>query len=136
MKRAAVILALAATAAAALPARYFYESQSTTRDAPTLATEGMGLHGVTGFRVSICAESGQTLSGTGNLRAYLYHTDAALWMRNPDLDLAVDASSVRCQAFPDMTTGTTVGHRVLFAADTVGVSGGTTVTVRIDGPPL
>src|SRR4051812_46307439 len=101
--------------AVALPVRYFHESQSLTRGAPTLATEGMSLVGVKGFRVSICAQSGQTLSGAGSLRAYLYHSDAALWMRNPSLDLSVTAAGVRCQAFPDFVTGADPGnHRVLF----------------------
>ncbi|MFL5344362.1 MAG: hypothetical protein ACJ8AT_06200 [Hyalangium sp.] len=90
-------------------------------------------YAVRGFFVSVCAASAQTLSGAGLLRAWVYHPDAASWMRNPDLDLSVTASGVRCQAFPDLRTGYLQGRRVLFAADSLTVSGGTTVTVRIDG---
>lgn len=116
--------------------RSLSESQALTRAAPTASSDGMALDNLAGYRVSVCAESGQTLSGSGNLRAYLYHGDVGLWMRNPALDLAVSVSGARCQVFPDIEPAAReIGenHRVLYAADTVGVSGGTTVTVRIDG---
>jgi hypothetical protein len=97
----------------------------------------MGLHGVTGYRVSVCATSGQTLSGSGYLRAYAYHPEAALWMRNPSLDYTVSASGVRCQVFPDLAVAAQPADwRVLFAADSITVSSGSTVTVRIDGPAI
>jgi hypothetical protein len=130
------LLVFSASVALATPSRYLYENQALTRDAPTLVTEGMSLtdangNPVRGFMVSVCAASAQTLSGAGYLRAWVYHPDAALWMRNLSLDLAVTAT-VRCQAFPDLRTGYLRDRRVLFATDAVTVSGGTTVTVRID----
>lgn len=139
MKRALALAVVGLSAASlALPARYLYETQALTRAAPTLSSEGMGLGqvgnlpAVRGVRVSVCAASGQTLSGAGTLRAWVYHADAALWMRNVSLDLKVDATAVRCQAFPDLVSGARLEHRVLWAADGITVSGGTTVEVRID----
>lgn len=128
-------LACLSFAAFAAPARFITEAQALTRAVPTLATEGMGLSGVKGYRVSVCAESGQTLAGTGNLRAWLYNPDAGLWMRNPALDLAITVT-VRCQVFPDVRVAAELEHRVLYANDTVGVSGGTTATMRVDGVRL
>jgi hypothetical protein len=135
--RVALLLLLCALPALATPPRYLYESQDLTRADPTLSSEGMSLEApggspVRGFMVSVCAESGETLSGGGHLRAWLYHPDAGLWMRNPDLDLEVSASSVRCRVWPDLRTGYLGARRMLFASDAVTVSGGTTVMVRID----
>ncbi len=140
MKRLALLAAVALSTVAlavSAPAASFYETTILTRAAPTLVTEGMSIHGVPGYRVSVCAESGQTLSGTGYLRAYAWHPVAALWMRNPSLDYTVSATATRCQVFPDLQVAAQPeGWRVLFAADTIAVSGGTTVTTRIDGPRI
>lgn len=132
-KRLAVLLTLLGATAFALPSRYYYSTQTATGGAPTLGNVGMGLDGVEGYRVSVCAESGQTLSGTGTLRAYGYHSDAGLWMRVPAIDLTVSASGVRCMMFPDIKPGVNSNHRVYFATDTVAISGGTNLDVRIDG---
>lgn len=112
-------------------ARGFEESQALTRAAPSAATEGMLLTRVAGYRVSICAASGQTLSGAGSLQAYYFDPAREVWIRNPTLDRSVTVSGSRCQAFPDATTLVRFG-RVLYATSSVTVSGGTTVTVRID----
>ena len=118
------------------------EAQSTTRSAPALAdfttTSGssigksLDLANLLGFRVMVCAESGQTLSGAGNLRAYLLDLRDGLVKRNPSIDLAVTASSVRCQVFPDQEVLIPY-DLVMYAADGVTVSGGTTVTVQLRG---
>jgi hypothetical protein len=134
----AVLLLLLAPVALALPPRYLHESQALTRAAPTLSTEGMSLEApggylVRGYMVSVCAESGSTLSGGGHLRAWVYHPDAALWMRNPDLDLAVAVTGVRCQAWSDLRPGYFQVRRVLYAADSITVSVGASVMVRVDG---
>lgn len=137
MKRLlAALLLAAAVPALALPSRYLYQTQALTQAAPSLSTDGMSLGDVLGFRVSVCAASGQTLTGGGTLRAWLYHTDAGLWMRNPSLDLTVSASGVRCQVFPDAQPVVLLSHRVYFASDTVTVSGGTTLDVRIDAQTI
>lgn len=136
MRRLVVLaLGLLAFSAAGQSALFLYESQALTRAAPTLTSEGMSLSGVKAVRISVCAESGQTLSGTGNIRIYFLHGAAGLWHRNPGADLTVTATT-RCQVFGDLTVAAVAvdnGDRVLAATDTLGVSGGTTATVRMDG---
>lgn len=108
------------------------EVQILTRAAPTLGSEGMTLRDVAGFRVAVCAEVGQTLSGAGTLLAYVYDNDLAQWIRNKpaDLSLTVIQATVRCAVFPDSETRVSSG-RLLYAASGVTVSGGTTVTVQV-----
>ena len=137
MRNLLLLCSLYSAAALAKP-ESFHEEQLLTRAAPTLSTEGLSLiadsgYPVRGFVVSVCAEDGETLSAAGTLRAWAYHPEAAVWMRNPDLDLDVSVSGTRCQVFPDLRTGLLMSRRVLFAADELEVSGGTTVAVRIDG---
>jgi hypothetical protein len=128
---AVVCLFLAIDALAGGSARALSESQSLTRSAPSAATEGMDLANVKGFRISVCAPSGQTLTG-GTLNAWVYNYGSSLWMRNPLLDLTVTSNSVRCLAFPDQEVVAMMGARVLYAASSVTVSSGSAVTVRID----
>lgn len=127
---------------ASCPGRYYWETAPLTRAAPTAAPvagavgAGMPLTNVIAARISLCPAAGQTLTGTGNLRAYLWHPSAATWMRSPDLDLAVGTATTSanpCRVWPDSQTGLRTAGNVLYATDTIGVSGGTTVTVRIDG---
>lgn len=120
--------------------RTWTETPILTRAVPTLASEGMDLGNIDGFRVSVCAASGQTLSGGGNLNAYLYNYDTALWQRNPGLDWAISVTATscsgalcRCQVFPDQVVAAALGSRVLYAPNAVTISSGTTVVVRIDG---
>lgn len=97
----------------------------------------MDLAGVYGARVGVCAGAGETLTGTGTLRAYLYDPAVADWFYDPDLDLpiakATPTGARGCRAWPDWVTGMRGGGRVLYAADGVGVSGGTTVNVYVSG---
>lgn len=102
-----------------------------TRAAPTTVDEGMSLENVDGFRVMVSAASGETLSGAGNLRAYLWDTDLAAWIRNPELDIAVTTSGQRRLVFADQEVKVPSG-RVLYAADGITFSAGTAgVTVQI-----
>ena len=133
----AVLLPLSALAQdASGTVRRWSESQALTRPAPTasclasVSPEGMDLRYVRGYRVSVAAESGQTLSGTGTLRAYHYDFTLGSWARTPALDVTLSTSGVRTIWLPDAATLVRSGS-VLDAADTVGVSGGTTVTLRI-----
>jgi hypothetical protein len=107
-------------------------SEALTFGAPTLVTQGMVLDGITGYRVTVCAASGQTLSGAGALNAYYWNPVVSAWARVPALDIAVGASSVRCEGFGDLQTFVARG-RVFYAATGVTVSSGTTVTVYIEG---
>lgn len=129
----------------ACPARYYWEVSPLTRTPPTAAPSigyvgsGMQLAGAYGARVSLCPESGQTLTGGasgGYLRAYYWHVSVGTWMRNPALDLQVTATTTvsnPCTVWPDWMVGVRGGGYILYAPDAVLVSGGTTVTVRIDG---
>jgi hypothetical protein len=131
MRRLGILLTLlAAPAFAQRVAVSVTETQDLTRAAPTTAAEGQALSAAKGLRVTVCAAAGQTLSGAGTLRAWYY---GAVWGRNSALDQAVPAAAagVRCWTFPDLQVHVRAG-RVLFAADSVTVSGGTTVTVRYD----
>jgi hypothetical protein len=103
-----------------------------TRAAPTVITEGLSLEDSYAFRVSLSAESGQTLSGAGTLRAYIWDTDDAAWIRSPDLDLVIGAThaGVRRVVWPDQEVMVPSG-RMLYACDGVTASGGTTATVTL-----
>jgi hypothetical protein len=115
----------------------FVEVQSTTRAAPTVnpntqapSVRPLALTGLRSYFVTICAEEGETLDGTGYVRAYRWGVLEVVWMRNPDLDRQVTISGEQCQTFAGEEVDTGYGF-VLYAADSVGVSGGSTVTVRI-----
>lgn len=114
--------------------RRWAEPQALTRAAPTTSClaavpEGMDLRGVRGYRLMIEADSGQTLSGAGNLRAWYYDFAVGAWNRSPALDMAVTLTATRRQGYADVATLVRSGC-VLYAADGVTVSGGT-VTVRL-----
>lgn len=97
---------------------------SANESAPTLATQGWQVNvcpkGITLF---ICADSGQTLSGSGSVKVYLYNPTAALWGETPDLALSPTVASARCQGFSGIWTVVNTGR---FAAVpvSVGVSSG------------
>lgn len=128
------------------PSRYYWETAPLTRAAPSAAPvdgtvgSGMKLNSIVGGWIELCAASGQTLSGAGTLDAYYYDLAAALWFRNPLLDLAVSVTATscagspcRCQIFPDLPVAAVKGGYILYATNGVTVSGGTTVVVRVDG---
>jgi len=104
----------------------------TSSDAAISSTTSLNLWNVMGYRVVVCAESGQTLSGSGTLDAYVWDHSLGLWIPNNDLNLTVDEAVARCQAFPDGETRARVG-RVMYIANNVTVSGGTNVVVSIIG---
>lgn len=115
------------------------ESQLLTRAAPSDAIHclsaspvGLDLRDVRGYRVIVVAESGQTLSGGGTLRAYLYDFFEAAWVPNEQLDISMadGKAGVRRNVFADIATMVRAGC-VMYAADGVTVSGGTTVTIRM-----
>lgn len=128
------------------PSRCYYETAvPTTRAAPSATPvdgtvgSGMKMNFVTGAYVSLCAANGQTLSGAGTLDAYYYDLGAALWMRDPDLDLTVSVTGTscggaacRCQIWPDFDVAAVKGGYVLFATTGITVSAGT-LTVRVGG---
>lgn len=106
---------------------------SCTGTAPTGMNEGMTLYGVVAYRLSVCAASGQTLSGAGTLQAYRYDSAENQWIRNKGLDQTVNASAVQCQTFPDVAVSGGQLGRIRFVASSVTVSGGSTLDVLLEG---
>ena len=100
-----------------------------TCDAPTLSTQGTNLNGVGAVSVTACAAAAQTLSGAGNLRAYVYDPTTAVWARAPDLDLPTTTATVRCLTWPSIYVPGP-GGRVAWVTDTVTASSNS-VTVYI-----
>lgn len=141
MKRFLVLTALL-TSGSALAQEQLkaLEVQALTRTAPTAAsftvTSGstlgvsVPLMDVVEFRVSICAvNAGATLSGAGTLDAYLLDDVDGEVKLNKHLQWTV-TSTTRCQVFPNQVAEGLSGY-VMYAANAVTVSAGTTVTVRI-----
>jgi hypothetical protein len=112
-----------------------YEEQPLTRPAPTAANQGQSLKSVDAVTVALEAAEGQTLAGSGTLRCWVFdkalNRGAGAWVRVPALDLTVpaDAAGLRRYAFEPFDAVGSRAMRLLYAADAVGVSGGTTVTV-------
>lgn len=117
--------------------RRWTEAQALTRADPTASClaasspEGIDWRGARGFYLILEADSGQTLSGAGTMRAWRYDFGSSAWARVPELDLAVPAaaSGLRRVAWGDRTSAVRSGC-VLYAADSVTVSAGT-LTVRL-----
>ena len=112
---------------------FWAETQTLTRDDPTLVTEGLHLGGrERGLRVVVSAPSGQTLLGTGTLKCWYWDNSLLEWVRVPDFDLVLTDSHAgkRRVAFPDQSIVVPDG-RMLYAASGVTVSSGTTADVRV-----
>ena len=114
----------------------FSETQALTRAAPsaepTTKANAFPLQNVTGIRVVLCAEAGQTLTG-GSLNSWVYSRMAGAWAINPDAALSVGTPGTRCRVWPDFKTYVGNSAWYLPAASSVTVSGGTTVTVHVSG---
>lgn len=123
---------------------FFEEVQPLTRGAlptnpqalPASASKPLLLTGYTRYRVTVCPESGQSLTGTGTIRLYVFvqyvGSTTGKWAYRPELDqkITVTDSADRCQSF-GLETDVRKGY-LLPATIGVGVTGGTTVTVRVD----
>jgi hypothetical protein len=116
--------------------RFFEESQALTRANPSgnpallsaSATRPLSLVGVTRYRVTVCAESGATLTGTGTIRLWLYTPGLSAW--GYGTVLTVTTTGARCQPW-GLLTDVRAGW-LHPTAVSIGVSGGTTVTIRVD----
>ena len=104
-----------------------------TASDPSGTALGIDIGRTTGFRLTICAASGQTLSGGGEVKIWLYNSQATLWADNPSLKRSV-TSSKRCEAFPDFDSSKIPinSSRVYAQPNGVSVSGGASVTVYYD----
>ncbi len=96
--------------------------------------DGLVLAGLFALVVSLYPNPGQTLSGAGNLRCWVYNPYQAQWTRVPGLDVDLsDATSTPAYTVPTFFNLSRLGMLINFLADAVTVSGGSDVLVRIDG---
>jgi hypothetical protein len=100
--------------------------------APTSTASGMNIHGMDkGFRLVVCAASGQTLSGAGTMQLYLCSKTLPTCAHNKELDRSVNISGERCQAWADFLVGAPPWEdaTVEAVASGVTVSGGVALSV-------
>lgn len=98
--------------------------------APTGATEGQSLQGLSAVTVVVTTSNPatQTLSGAGTLQCYLYDGATggpAAWSRCPSLDLSVSTGSIARLAFPAVSVTGPRNSRVIWVPSGVTVSAGT-----------
>jgi len=98
--------------------------------APTLTTQGIKMDGYGAVRVRLSATTGNTLSGSGSLQAYIYDYSLARWARYPEGDITVTTSGVRDLIFDSKEIGVASGL-LYYNTSSITVSGGTTVVVGI-----
>lgn len=112
----------------------WYEDLGLSAAAPSAATDGIPLTGLKSVQITVSADSGQTLSGAGTIRVYLYDSTLGRWARCPELDMSVSTASVRDLAFAALSMdGERSGARAAFVPNSVTVSSGTTVRVHVFG---
>lgn len=174
MRAVLIVLALIASEAAlaqtavpctssyGCPRRSYFESQpcssgTCNRTTPPSATEfqlrGMSLAGLPAFTVEVCAASGQTLTGTGKIRVWLWspwEPNATATSSELDLNIATNwistacygtlpdagLGAINCQCryfYPVLETGGLSSRRVMAQAVNVATSGGSAVTVKLIG---
>jgi len=104
--------------------------QATTESAPASPLDGVDIAILYGGGVGsvvpvLRAPAGQTFTGTGTVKGYLYVPALARWVRAPraDDDLA-DANGLNEIALPALPISWTDG-RFALVYDSVGLSGGT-----------
>lgn len=135
MKRFLVVavVGLLALPALAYTYRQFAQTQNLTGVAPTTdATDGMSLVGVEGYRVTVSAPSGQTITG-GTLRCYVYSGPLARWARCAAAMDLTPTTGVRDYVSPDVIVGVGAG-RVKYIPNAITLSGaGTTVETYVEG---
>jgi hypothetical protein len=101
-----------------------------TEQAPTLASEGISLDGVGACGVKLEADADKTLSGSGDLLAYLYDDITGRWGRCPGLDLTSVVSGLRQEAFTGFQVISPRG-RIAYVPSAVTVSsGGVTIYIN------
>ncbi len=132
MKKYLVIAAslIATLAYARFGGRTWTENQILTRLAPTLVTEGMDLNEVLGYRVTVCAPAGATITG-GAVKCYLRPIATAEWQAcEADMSFTPDTGS-QCYSTPDILV--TVGFgRVLYGTNSLTTSAGTTAQLSLE----
>lgn len=110
----------------------WYEDQALTRAAPTTTADGVPLSPeLDTLTLVVEADSGETISGGGAMRGYLYDDFVTAWVRCAELDWSTITAGARRVSINFVALGSRKGARVMWAADAVTVSGGTTVRVYI-----
>jgi hypothetical protein len=109
---------------------------SGTCDAPSAAADGIGLVSPGGWAskgvvVTVCADSGQTLSGAGTLTAWGRDPSVLLWAANPDLNLSPNTASVRCQSFSALFVAVPNGRFAWVPTGVTVSSGGVTIYITL-----
>lgn len=141
---AAIALCLGLVLPAWAATRRWAVSQNLTGTAPasdcnpsevgSTKSTGLSLAGLQQYYVCVQANSGQTLSGAGTLKAYFWDPDLSEWAHEKDGDLAITvaAAADREQCFPARPVVGGYGC-AYYVPDAVTVSGGTTVLVTATG---
>jgi len=111
-------------------------AQALTEAAPTLDTEGFSVSAHTGYQLVVAAASGQTLSGAGALRCFVYDLFVHDWARCPDFDWTVPAGAASfrwcaSKVFPNVTPRK---GQISYIANGVTVSAGTIVVYILAYP--
>lgn len=91
----------------------------------------MSIDDVRGWRVVLEAPGGQTLGGAGVAQCWLYATELAKWVRNPDLDLYSDTAGLESRTREDAAVTVPYG-RVYYQAVGITYTGGGAAGVIID----
>lgn len=107
-------------------------SNSATGSAPSSLTDGSNLLGARGYVVTVSADTGHVLTGTGSMLCYWMNPALQRWCRNPDLDFPITPTGAtwtnmqdRVAAEFDMVVG--VGQ-MKWVPSGVGTDGGSNVT--------
>ena len=107
-------------------AKMVCQSGTETID-PTSADVGLPMPCVNAITVALTATGG-TLNG-GFLRAWIYHTYLAQWMRAPVMDLSVDGTGLASQVFPTATVTIVRYGQLVYLPDGLGDSLVPTITI-------
>ena len=137
----ALLVVVSASAALAGPPDFFLsrtadEVQSLTRATPTLSTEGVELRNAVSVQVVLDAGA-NTLNGTGSVKLWLYEAwDGTTGKWAPFngrtiTDLSACTGQSVCVVEALTVDGPRLAQRFLAATSGIGVSAGTTVTVRL-----
>lgn len=111
--------------------------------APDGVTWGISLAGVKAWSVTVCAEDGETISGTGSLKVCTYSAEPwgpGEWVLSPRFtwimtaDDSTTAEDKRCIEMETTTVGVDLSDRVfVYPSTDFGVSAGTTLEVHLKG---
>lgn len=137
------------------PSAFYLERQATTRSPATPAApsgldslhafgqhdpgvaapgDGLILGNLNSVSVSIYARPGQTLSGGGNLRCWLYNRSQGAWTYCSDLDLSLSAAGGKQNyAWASLEIPSRNSYLLNWLTDAVTISGGPDVLLRLDG---